>query len=68
MVIAANLSFLLSIDIPDELNRSLEFHYCVACGEFSSLLLESNLTFDKGRRLDVDRFHSDSAFHKPFKN
>lgn len=67
-VIATNLSLFLNMDIPEELNRSLEFHYCVTCGGFSSLPLESNLIFHKGTRLNQDRFHSDSVFHRPLAN
>ena len=67
-MIAANLYLLLSMDIPEELNRSSELHYCVTCGGFSSLPLESNLIFHKRTRLDQDRFHSDSVFHRSLTN
>lgn len=67
-MIDANLSLLLSMDIPEELNSSLDFHYCVACKEFSLLPLESDLVFHKGKTLDQDRFHANSVFHRSLTN
>lgn len=67
-MIAPNLSLLLSMDIAEELNSSLDFHYCIAGIEFSLLPLESYLVFHKGKMLDQDRFHANSVFHRSLTN